>query len=64
MSFSKNRARSLPDLRLQKAGNFTVEALCTTNVANLFRQAGKAFVPCWQKAKLQLIKCCLRQHLS
>jgi len=34
MSFSKNRARILPDLRLQKAGNFTLVALCMTNVAN------------------------------
>jgi hypothetical protein len=59
MSFSKNRARILPDLRLQKAGNFTFVALCMTIVANLCRQAGKAFTPCWQKAKLQIIQ---REH--
>jgi hypothetical protein len=34
MSFSKNRARILPDPRLQKAGNFTFEALYMTIVAN------------------------------
>ncbi|KOX98961.1 hypothetical protein AM274_28755 [Pseudomonas nunensis] len=64
MSFSKNRARILPDLRLQKAGNFTVEALCITIVAILHRQAGKAFAGCWQKAKLQIIQCRSCQHLS
>jgi hypothetical protein len=34
MSFSKNRARILPETGLQQAGIFTVAALCTTNVAN------------------------------
>ncbi|PMV87792.1 hypothetical protein C1X35_05140 [Pseudomonas sp. FW306-1C-G01A] len=64
MSFSKNRARILPDLRLQKAGNFNVEALCMTIVANLCREARKAFARCWQKAKLQIIRCRLSLHLS
>ncbi|KAB0498324.1 hypothetical protein F7R14_27720 [Pseudomonas lini] len=64
MSFSKNRARILPDLRLQKAGNFNVEALCTTIVANLCRQLGKAFTRCWQKAKLRIIQCRACRHLS
>ncbi|PAU53621.1 hypothetical protein BZL43_21745 [Pseudomonas sp. PICF141] len=64
MSFSKNRARILPDLRAQKAGNFDVEALCTTIVANLHRQLGKAFTPCWQKAKLEIISAEIYLHLS
>ncbi|PMY55481.1 hypothetical protein FFH90_020995 [Pseudomonas sp. ATCC 43928] len=64
MSFSKNRARILPDLRLQKAGNFNVEALCTTIVANLCWHVGKAFTRCWQKAKLHIIRCRSYQHLS
>jgi hypothetical protein len=49
MSFSKNRARILPDLRHQKAGIFNVETLF---VAILYQRAGKAFTGCWQKAKL------------
>ncbi|POA19839.1 hypothetical protein C1886_10910 [Pseudomonas sp. FW300-N1A1] len=64
MSFSKNRARILPDLRLQKAGIFTAEALCTLNVANLYRRTGKAFTRCWQKAKLRVISAGTSRHLS
>ncbi|WP_347905110.1 hypothetical protein [Pseudomonas purpurea] len=64
MSFSKNRARILPDLGLQKAGIFIFEALCTTIVANLCRQAGKAFAGYWQKAKLQAISAGTCWHLS
>ncbi|RYM39343.1 hypothetical protein EVS84_22005 [Pseudomonas koreensis] len=63
MSFSKNRARILPDLRLQQAGNLSVEALCTTFVANLCSEARKAFAACWQKAKLQAIQCGSRSAL-
>jgi hypothetical protein len=52
MSFSKNRARILPDLRPQAAGNFIFISCKTTFIENLYRQAGKAFTGYWQKAKL------------
>ncbi|PNA02464.1 hypothetical protein C1X30_22955 [Pseudomonas sp. FW305-BF6] len=57
MSFSKNRARILPESGPEQAGNFAADALCTTIVANLCCKAGKAFAACWQKAKLQTIQC-------
>ncbi|RIJ12121.1 hypothetical protein DXT77_06215 [Pseudomonas sp. 91RF] len=64
MSFSKNRARILPESRAEQAGNFAGDVLCTTFVANLCRKARKAFAVCWQKAKLQTIQCRPSWHLS
>ncbi|MCK9799947.1 hypothetical protein M1B34_20130 [Pseudomonas sp. MAFF 302030] len=57
MIFSKNRARILPDLRLQQAGIFAAEAPGTTFVANFGPRGGKAFAGCWQKAKLDGNQC-------
>ncbi|SOB54525.1 hypothetical protein PLUA15_510069 [Pseudomonas lundensis] len=57
MSFSKNWARILPDLRLQAAGYLLLALRLPPFSRKFHRWACKAFTRCWQKAKLRLNQC-------